>query len=428
MKKSFMLLLLIVLFVLPVSAFAQDDWKPIEYNTEGTEAIECEIQEPRGMNEAVMEKLSPITEEDWSIGPEDAVLTILEYADFQCPYCSNAGLHLLDLQAKYPDKIRYVYRHFILSYHDKAPTMAYGADAAGRQGKFFDAEYFIYSHQNDWSSLESVEAAETWLKDNIATGVEGLDYDQWLIDFEDTALRANIDSASEEVYASGLVEGTPTVFLNFYQDNYDEETIQKYIDLFDLQKRLYTVCPANFIDAGKEYRAVIDTSDGQIVVDLFADQAPLSVNNFISLAEDNWFDGLLFHRIVPGFIAQTGDPSLTGVGNPGYFFKNEENTDYGFGEPGMVGMANSGADKNGSQFFITFDLNQYYLDALTKSNETAETPLSEEEMQNVAKEKLDEMNAGYTIFGKVTEETYPVVEKINAMTTIMDVVIEEKAK
>ena len=69
MKKSFMLLLLIVLFVLPVSAFAQDDWKPIEYNTEGTEAIECEIQEPRGMNEAVMEKLSPITEEDWSIGP-----------------------------------------------------------------------------------------------------------------------------------------------------------------------------------------------------------------------------------------------------------------------------------------------------------------------------------------------------------------------
>ena len=86
---------------------------------------------------------------------------------------------------------------------------------------------------------------------------------------------------------------------------------------------------------------------------LFPDKAPLAVNSFVFLARQGWFDGVTFHRVIPGFIAQAGDPSGTGRGNPGYFFNNEI-SDLKFDKPGMLAMANSGPDTNGSQFFITF--------------------------------------------------------------------------
>jgi cyclophilin family peptidyl-prolyl cis-trans isomerase len=86
---------------------------------------------------------------------------------------------------------------------------------------------------------------------------------------------------------------------------------------------------------------------------LFADKAPLAVNSFVFLARQGWYDGVTFHRVIPGFVAQAGDPSGTGKGNPGYFFNNET-SDLKFDKPGMVGVANSGLDTNGSQFFITF--------------------------------------------------------------------------
>ena len=89
------------------------------------------------------------------------------------------------------------------------------------------------------------------------------------------------------------------------------------------------------------------------MIQLYADQAPLAVNSFVFLAKQGWFDGVTFHRVIPGFVAQTGDPSGTGKGGPGYFFKNEV-SDLRYDKPGVVGMANSGPDTNGSQFFITY--------------------------------------------------------------------------
>ena len=103
----------------------------------------------------------------------------------------------------------------------------------------------------------------------------------------------------------------------------------------------------------KQYIATIHTEKGDIVIQLFPDKAPLAVNSFVFLARQGWFDGVTFHRVIPGFAAQAGDPSGTGKGNPGYFFNNEI-SDLKFDKPGMVGMANSGPDTNGSQFFITF--------------------------------------------------------------------------
>jgi cyclophilin family peptidyl-prolyl cis-trans isomerase len=120
-----------------------------------------------------------------------------------------------------------------------------------------------------------------------------------------------------------------------------------------LGKKQFTECPPFDVDPKKQYIATLHTEKGDIVIQLFADKAPLAVNSFIFLARQGWFDGVTFHRVIPGFVAQAGDPSGTGNGNPGYFFKNEI-SDLKFDKPGMVGMANSGADTNGSQFFITY--------------------------------------------------------------------------
>jgi len=97
----------------------------------------------------------------------------------------------------------------------------------------------------------------------------------------------------------------------------------------------------------------VHTEKGDIVIQLYADKAPLAVNSFVFLARQGWFDGVTFLRVIPGFVAQAGDPSGTTRGGPGYFFKNEV-SDLKYDKPGVVGMANSGSDTNGSQFFITY--------------------------------------------------------------------------
>jgi cyclophilin family peptidyl-prolyl cis-trans isomerase len=103
----------------------------------------------------------------------------------------------------------------------------------------------------------------------------------------------------------------------------------------------------------KSKRVVLNTSKGQIVFDLFADEAPKTVSNFVALAESGYFDGLTFHRVVPGFVIQGGDPSGNGTGGPGYRFEDEPVTrDY---LAGTVAMANAGPDTNGSQFFICLE-------------------------------------------------------------------------
>ena len=93
---------------------------------------------------------------------------------------------------------------------------------------------------------------------------------------------------------------------------------------------------------------------GDIVIELYADKSPIAVNNFVFLARNGWFDGVTFYRVIPGYIAQTGDPTGTGFGGPGYAFVNETSADLKFDREGLVAMANSGPNSNGSQFFITF--------------------------------------------------------------------------
>jgi len=115
----------------------------------------------------------------------------------------------------------------------------------------------------------------------------------------------------------------------------------------------YASLPAQTIDATKNFVATFDTSKGPIVVDLFAKDAPVTVNNFVFLAKDGFYNGLKFHRVINDFMVQGGCPLGSGTGGPGYKFQDE----VGAGKPkhkiGSLSMANSGPGTNGSQFFIT---------------------------------------------------------------------------
>ena len=116
----------------------------------------------------------------------------------------------------------------------------------------------------------------------------------------------------------------------------------------------YAYAPPMLIDTTKQYFATVKMAKGgEFVIQLYPDKAPITVNSFVFLANQGFFDGTTFHRVLQGFMAQGGDPTGTGMGGPGYEFPNEIN-DLKFDKAGVVAMANSGPNTNGSQFFITF--------------------------------------------------------------------------
>jgi len=111
--------------------------------------------------------------------------------------------------------------------------------------------------------------------------------------------------------------------------------------------------PEMKIDPQKEYQARMETDKGTIVIKLFADKAPRTVNNFVFLSREGFYDGIIFHRVIADFMAQGGDPSGKGSGGPGYKFADEFDPTLKHDKPGILSMANAGPGTNGSQFFIT---------------------------------------------------------------------------
>jgi cyclophilin family peptidyl-prolyl cis-trans isomerase len=115
----------------------------------------------------------------------------------------------------------------------------------------------------------------------------------------------------------------------------------------------YNAPPPLTIDPDKSYTATMETGKGDIVIDLFADKVPNTVNNFVFLAREGFYNGTTFHRVLSGFMAQGGDPTGTGSGGPGYRFADEFDPTLRHDKPGMMSMANAGPNTNGSQFFLT---------------------------------------------------------------------------
>jgi cyclophilin family peptidyl-prolyl cis-trans isomerase len=259
---------------------------------------------------------------------------------------------LAQLQADHPDEIRFVYRHFpLLSIHDKAALATQASEAAGLQGKFWEMHDLLFEKQAEWSEL-SVDDFKGWLVEQAAA--LGLDANLFQADMLDPATAALAQKAWDDGVAAS-VPGTPFLMINsrYYDGPRDYYSLKAILELVKLEDRQFTECPPMVIDPEKQYIATLETEKGDIVIELYADAAPMAVNSFIFLAKNGWFDGVTFHRVIPGFVAQAGDPTGTGYGSPGYAFENEVSAELKYDKAGVVGMANAGPGSNGSQFFIT---------------------------------------------------------------------------
>lgn len=288
---------------------------------------------------------------EWMIGPESAEVTIIEYADFQCPGCAAMAPILDQLRQDYPNTLRLIYRDFPNPIHDKALMATQAAEAAGLQGKFWLMHDELFSRQSEWSLLSADDFA-VWLE-RIANTI-GLDVPEFKNDFTSQAIIEKAEKKRDEAIQLGIPY-TPFLIINgtMWQGPREYQSLRDVIALLLLENRQVTGCPPYTIDRSKQYLATITTDKGTIIIQLFADKAPLAVNSFIFLAKRGYYDGNSFHRVVDGYLAQTGDPSGTGYGGPGYSFPLEIDPGLSFNQPGMVGLANAGPDTNGSQFFIT---------------------------------------------------------------------------
>jgi cyclophilin family peptidyl-prolyl cis-trans isomerase/protein-disulfide isomerase len=294
----------------------------------------------------------PITQADFSFGPADAPVTLIEYCDFQSDSCRNMASTVAELMRNHDD-LRFVFRPLpLIGILDKSDKSVLAALAADEQGKFWEMYDLLFIKHAEWAGLKP-EAFNAWVvKEAVAAGVDGEKLEA-AINAQETATRMRVmyDAAKKL-----NIPAVPLILINgALQPSYvlDYQNMSDVVGLIALGKKQFTQCPSFSVDPKKQYIATLHTEKGDIVMQLFPDKAPLAVNSFVFLAQQGWFDGVTFHRVIPGFMAQTGDPSGTGQGNPGYFFNNEI-SDLKFDKPGMVGMANSGIDTNGSQFFITY--------------------------------------------------------------------------
>jgi cyclophilin family peptidyl-prolyl cis-trans isomerase len=275
---------------------------------------------------------------------------------------------LAQLAEKYPKQVRVIYRHFPLTSHPLAIPAAQAAEAAGKQGKFWEMHDAIFANQGTWAAMTESQFTE-WVTKQAET--LGLKKDQFTSDMTSPDVVDKVKQAQEHGAKIGI-PGTPFMLLNgqIYQGPRDLGSLEVILNLFEMQKHQITYCPPMVIDPKKAYSATIKTEKGDFVMDLYADKAPLAVNSFVFLARNNWFDNVTFHRVIPDVLVQAGDPSGSGMGGPGYNFADEI-TDLKFDKAGVVGMANAGPGSNGSQFFITL-------------------------------KELPDLSGKYTIFGQVT--------------------------
>jgi cyclophilin family peptidyl-prolyl cis-trans isomerase/protein-disulfide isomerase len=327
-----------------------------------------------------------VSEKDWVIGSLDAEISIIEYSDFQCPYCSIAAPELERFQADFSDKVNLAFRHLPLpSIHSKAIPAHQAAEAAGMQGKFFEMHDLLFAQQQVWGAQTMTVEDFVPYVNSLAEELD-LDLDQFKADYSSPAVVEKIALAYTDATENIGITGTPSVFIVIngvpYSASYNYETLAGILKLIELDNNRYTKCPPMVVDVNKTYEATITTTKGDVTIALYPDKAPLAVNSFVFLAVEGFYNNVEFHRVIPGFVAQVGDPSGLGMGGPGYKYANEV-TDLKFDSEGVLGVANAGVDTNGSQFFITY------------APQTA-------------------LDGGYTVFGKVIEGM-DVVKKINAV-------------
>jgi cyclophilin family peptidyl-prolyl cis-trans isomerase len=256
------------------------------------------------------------------------------------------------MEELHPDDVRVVYRHFpLMSIHDKASLAGQAAEAAGAQGAFWEMHDYFFAHYDEWNML-SLDDFLGWLEG--AADSIGLDVDAFMADIENGKYEEKMSDAFNAALREGLT-GTPTIFLNGYLFQLAPEApiLEAAINLFLIEDLKYTQYPETLLEPGVDYLARIKLNIGEIVIQLYPDSAPLAVNSFLFLVSEGWFEGNYIHRVIPNLLVETGDPSRTGFGDPGYFYDVESDPALTFDTPGMVAITSSGPGTNGSRFFIT---------------------------------------------------------------------------
>ncbi len=302
--------------------------------------------------------LPAITASDYARGPSDAAVTMLYYCDCQSAQCEIFNRVEDQLLKNHPNDLRVVLRPFpvptsLVASLDKSQISVQAAIAAGNQGKFWEMRDLLHAQYDAWTKLTPT-GFEKWISGQSSSlGLDSAKFTQDLKSAETTQRAQSMYTQATTLGISAL----PTVFINGSLQSRAAMTydgLDSTIGLTALAPKEFKTCPPFSIDPQKQYTATLHTDKGDIVIQLYAEQAPLAVNSFVFLAQKGWYNGVTFHRVIPGFVAQAGDPSGTGSGSPGYYFKNEISAGLQFDKPGVVGMANSGPDTNGSQFFITY--------------------------------------------------------------------------
>jgi cyclophilin family peptidyl-prolyl cis-trans isomerase/protein-disulfide isomerase len=338
----------------PTSAPSTPDTDPTEPVTPPTPSgpATCEV-----FTLPVESRIPSVTEDDHVKGPEDAEITFIEYADFQCPACS--GLHTLSeyLTDRYGDQLRFVYRHLpLVSIHDKAIITAEATEAAAAQGKFWEMHDLLYEEQQEWNGLSEEDLVDKLIE---YAGELELDTERFEEELAEHIYREQI-MADYEAYQEYGQMATPTYVVNkiFYptQEFGGFGRLEAFLALVLMQDDMYDSPPSQVIESGKDYTAIIKTTKGDITVELFADQVPTNVNSFAFLAKEGWYDGLDFFYVDHEQVALSGDPTNSGAGLPyaGYYCTDETVSDYSFDEVGLLALYTPAANRNSSSFFITY--------------------------------------------------------------------------
>ena len=225
------------------------------------------------------------------------------------------------------------------------------SEAANLQGKFWDVTEHLLQNQSEWTSMDLAGFEQYLVK---LAGDLGMDAVKFQSDLKSDAIVQLSQSFLADAEKAGI---TYTPFININGNIPEQPVNPQYmgliIQLLKMEDKQYKYCPPEVIKPGKTYQAVIDTEKGKVVIDLFAEQAPLAVNSFVFLTQEGWYNQSRFFEVVRDTatdglqVAVAGDPSETGYGSAGYNI-GFENPSANFDKKGLVGMV------KGNQFFITF--------------------------------------------------------------------------
>ncbi len=295
----------------------------------------------------------PISAQDHVRGAQNPIFTVTDYSDYQDPRSALFAETVDKLVKEHPDQVQMASRIFpLMAINDKAAIAAQAAEAAAEQNKFWEVHDLLFAQQANWINLSAADF-EQWI--SAQASALGMNVDQFKSDMNREDIVARVKQAWNNGQKMGL-PGTPLILINgqIYGGPRDYNSLNDILQLIVLGKKQFTTCPPVTVDVHRQYIAMLHTEKGDIAIQLFANKAPFTVNSFLFLVKNGWYDDITFHRVIPDLFAQTGDPSGTGKGNPGYYIVTEIDRTLKFSKPGLVAMVNSGPDTSGSQFFITY--------------------------------------------------------------------------